>query len=583
MKSWMTSSVRSRRHLDVATFDLELERFARPGLVLAVIASGLLIYHLNRGSSFSPDDWAWIATRRGNSLRTFLAPYNGHLSLIPIAIYRLMFAIVGIGSFVPYRLLLLVVASATGVVIFEYARHRVGEFCALLVATLLLFLGPGWNDIMQPFQIAWLIAVASGILALSLLDRRRGRTDAVGCVLILISIASTSVGVALAVGIAVDIALTRRRWRDAWIVGLPLLLYLIWAVHYHPSQIQLSLIPDVPLNLAETIAAALAGIVGLSGVTPTDLTGLSLTFGTPLLVLALAGVIVRVTAGWDWTRFLSLAAALVTFTLMTTLARSFQSPFESRYMYVTCVLAALMAVEVARGLSARPRAQLALAVLALFALVSNAGVLRSAGGYFRQLESRTDATLGAVQLDRATVAPNTLLTQLPFYPLTAVTAGQYFAAERALGTPAYTDVQLQHARPVAQRAADAQLVTDGAVELAGATAAPLPGGTASPLEGAANGAAARRGACVHFMPAAALAPGQASTLTLRLDPGRVSVTAGAAPATISVRRFAATFTALGTVQTSGSATVSVSRDRAPQPWHLQVQSFAPVRVCTLRS
>ncbi len=559
----MTSSAQPRRRLQFAAADVDLDRLARLGLVVAVVASGLLIYHFNRGMSFSSDDWVWINLRRGNGLHTFLAPYNGHLSLVPIAIYRLMFALVGIGSFAPYRVLLLVVGSATGVVIFEYARHRIGEFCALLVATLLLFLGPGWNDIMQPFQIAWLIAVAAGLLALSLLNRRRTAADAAACLLVLISICSTSVGVALAVGIAVDVAITRRRWRDAWIVGLPLLLYVVWAVHYHPTTLQISSITNAPLNLAQTTAAALAGLVGLSAVTPTDLTGQALTFGFPLLALAVAAVFVRAATGWDWTRFLALGAALVTFTVMVTVARSFQSPFESRYMYVTCILCALMAVELARGLSVPFWAQLALAVLALVAVVSNIGDLRSAGNYFRPFEAQTDGTLGAVELDRGRVASNTLLTQLPEYPFTLVTAGQYFAAADALGTPAYTLAQLQHASPAAQGAADAQSLADRDVVLIGVP-----------------NAAAGRGACVAFRPPGALAPGQTNALVMPLDPGRVSVTAGASPATISVRRFAPAFTALGTVQSDGSAIVSVSQDRAAQPWRLQVQSLTAVRVCT---
>jgi hypothetical protein len=574
----MTSSARSRRRLEFAAADLDLDRVARPALVVAVVASGLLIYHLTRGSSFSFDDWTWIDTRRGNSLHTFLAPYNGHLSVVPIAIYRLMFAIFGIGDFAAYRILLLVVASATAVVIFEYARHRVGEFCALLVATVLLFLGPGWNDIMQPFQIAWLIAVASGILALSLLDRHRTVTDAAACLLILVSLSSTSVGVAFAIGIAVDIALARRRWRDAWIVGLPLLLYVVWAVHYHPTAIQLAAITSAPLNLAETTAAAVAGVLGLSGVTPTDLTGLALTFGVSLLALVVLVVIVRTGRGWDWTRFLSLAAALVTFSLMTTVARSFQSPFESRYMYVICVLTTLIGVELARGLRVPLRAQLALALLTLVAVVSNIGVLRSGGGYFRQLGALADARFGAVELDRGRVPSD---TQVQLYPLGSIAAGRYFTATRALGSPAYTIAQLQHANPAAQSAADAQLVSDRDAALAGVTAPPPPGGVAAPIEAAVGGAAVRHGPCVDFMPAAALAPGAASTLALGLNPGRASVSAGGAPVTISVRRFAPAVTALGIIQARGSAVVSVSRDRAAQPWHLQVQSTAPVRVCTL--
>jgi hypothetical protein len=577
----MTSSAPSRRRLEFAAADLDLDRFARPVLAVAVVASGLLIYHLTRGSSFSADDWTWIDTRRGNSTNTFLAPYNGHLSLVPIAIYRLMFAVFGIGSFVPYRLLLLVVASVTGLTMFEYTRHRIGEFGAVLAASLLLFLGSGWNDIMQPFQIAWLLAVTGGVLALSLLDHRRTRTDVAACVLIFLSISSTSVGVAFAVGMAVDIALVRRRWRDLWIAALPLALYAVWALHYHPTQLQISAIWSAPANLAQIAGSGVAGVVGLSGVTATNVAGMALTFGISLLVLATGVVVLRTRTDWDHTRFFSLAAALVTFSVLTTLARSFQSPFESRYMYVTCVLVTLMGVELARGIRVPVRTQLVIAALILVAVVSNTTVLRSGGAYLRGLGALTDATLGAVELDRATVAPQTPLTQLPLYPIVIVTADQYFAAAHALGTPAYTLAQLQRASPAAQQAADGQMLADRDLTFAGVSAPSSPTGIAARLERAVGGAARSSGACVEFVPASALTPGGISSLALQLTPVHVSVSAGETPVRVSVRRFAPAFAALGTVQPRGSAVLSISPDRAPQPWHLRVQSSAPVRVCTV--
>jgi hypothetical protein len=574
----MTSSARSRRRLELTTAGLDLDRLALPALAVALLVSGLLIYHLTRGSSFSVDDWTWIDSRRTNSVDTFLAPYNGHLSLIPIAIYRLMFALFGIGDFAPYRVLLFVVASMTGLAIFEYARHRIGAFGAAIVATLLLFVGPGWNDIMQPFQIAWLIAVTTGLLALTLLDRRRPAADIAACLLIGASLASTSVGVALAVGIAVDIALRRRTWRDAWIVGVPLLLYGVWAIHYHPTGIQLSSLWSAPLNLAQVSASAVAGVLGLSGVTSSDLTGVAVTFGIALLALAWAAAIARTRMGWDATRFCALATALLVFSLLTTLARSFQSPFESRYLYVICVLVTLMGVELARGISVPLRAWAGLAALTLVAVVSNVSVLQSGGSYFRRLGELADATLGAVQLDRGAAASTTLVR---LYPLGSISVGRYLAAERALGTPAFTLAQLQRASPGAQAAADAQMMADRDVTVTGLSTPVPPGGAAPGLEGAVGATATRRGPCVDYAPASTLAPDVKSTLTLRLAPGRVSVRAVGAPATLSVRRFSPTYATVGRVGSGAAAAVAIIANQASEPWHLQVQSSGSVRICTV--
>jgi hypothetical protein len=574
----MTSSARSRSRLGLTTGGLDLDRVAWPALAVAVLASGLLIYHLTRGSSFSVDDWTWIEYRRTNSVDTFLAPYNGHLSLIPIAIYRLMFALVGIGDFVPYRVLLFVVASVTGLAIFEYARHRIGAFGAVIVATLLLFVGPGWNDTMQPFQIAWLIAVATGLLALTMLDRRRRAADIAACLLIAVSLASTSSGVALAVGVAVDIALRRRTWRDAWIVGAPVLLYVVWAIHYHPAQIQISALWAAPLNLAQASASAVAGVLGLSGVSPVDLNGVAVTFGIALLALAAAAAIARARTGWDWTRFCSLAAALVAFSLLTTLARSFQSPLVSRYIYVSCVLITLMGVELARGISLPLRARAGLAAITLVAVVSNVGVLQSGGRYFRALGELGDATFGAVELDRGTVASTTWVS---LYPIGRIRVGPYLAAERALGTPAFTLAQLRRASAGAQAAADTQMIADRDVTVSGLTTPLSPGGAAPGLEGAVGATASRRGPCVDYAPASALAPHVTSTVTLVLAPGRVSVRAAGAPATLSVRRFSPTYATVGKVRSGAAAALAITADRASEPWHLQVQSSRAVRICTV--
>ena len=227
----MTAGVPTRRRAVRALARVDLDRLARPGLVVAVLASGLLLLHLSRDSSFWADDWTWIATRRGDSVNTFLSPYNGHLSLVPIAIYRLMFASFGLGSYTPYRALVIALSLVVAVLLFVYARARVGDLIALLLSASLLFLGPGWQETMWAFQIPWLLVAGAGISALMLLERCDTVGDLSACALILLAVCSTSLAVAFLVGVAVDIAVSRRRWRDVWIVAVPLILYLIWVLH----------------------------------------------------------------------------------------------------------------------------------------------------------------------------------------------------------------------------------------------------------------------------------------------------------------------------------------------------------------
>lgn len=573
-----TTSYRRRGRL--ALERLDLDRLALPALLLAVITSGLLLLHLTRGTSFWADDWIWIATRRANTVDAFLAPYNGHLSLVPIAIYRLMFAVFGLSSYTPYRALVIALSLAVAVLVFAYARTRTGDVIAVAAAASMLFLGPGWQDMMWAFQISWLIVAAAGIVALMLVERRTTPADAGACAVILLAVCSTSLGLAFAVGIAVDLALARRRWRDSWIVGVPLALYAIWSLHYHASQIDFSAITTVPLSIAKAAAAAPSTLAGLSGSRPFDETGLSLTYGWPLLAIAGGLALLRARTARPTARAASLAVVFVVFATSVSIVHGeLANPLTSRYIYVYCVLAVLLAAELARGVRPRRPVQLALTAVVLAAIVANVGSLRAFGDYIRTSGATTNGALTALDLDRDHVDPNTV-ARISLYQFIRLPARSYFDAQRALGTPAYTIAQLRRADVNAQSAADAQLLADGDVRLRPAGARTTARAVA-PLDAAAstNGTVSRAGACLRFTPAAALTPGGIAAVSLIVAPGALSVTSAGAPTTLSVRRFAATFTSLGTVAARASATVTIRRDAATEPWYLQLSSVAPVRAC----
>jgi hypothetical protein len=582
----MTSSAPPIRRFGSAAADLDLDRFARAALAVAVVVSALLLYHLTRGTSFWVDDWNFVTGRRGDSLNTYLSPYQGHLSLVPIAIYRVLFTAFGIDSYTPYRTFVIALSLIVALVVFEYCRHRVGEFVAMLVAVSMLFLGPGWQDMMWAFQIAWLIAAAAGIAAFIALDRHTVRGDCGACILILLALCSTSAGVAFAIGFAVDVALSRRRWRDAWIPGIPLILYAIWLLHYHDSGIQLQFITLEPSNFAQTIAGSVSGLTGLSGVTLTG-SGTSITYGGPLAALGLIFVLWRAVNGHFPGRAAAWLITLVAFSLLTTLGRPGESPLASRYIYLDCVIVALFAVELARAWRPAPTVALALGVVTLIAVVSNFGILRSFGNYLRLSGAQTDAALAVLDLDRGHVSPTTF-AHVATYPFERLRAGSYFAAVDELGTPAYTIPQLRQADATAQSVADAQLLGDGDAALSAvapnvARPSARSAATAPTIEASANGTVTHAGACARFVPVAALAPGESATVSVMVPPtpSAVSVTASTTPAEVGIRRFSPAFTALGTVRASGAGIVLVRHDDVSQAWQLQLQSLGAVRVCTL--
>jgi hypothetical protein len=48
---------------------------------------------------------------------------------------------------------------------------------------------------------------------------------------------------------------------------------------------------------------------------------------------------------------------------------------------------------------------------------------------------------------------------------------------------------------------------------------------------------------------------------------------------VAVRRFGFEFHPLGTITSSHPIRLSLARDTAPQPWHLQLQSTSPAVIC----
>ena len=222
-------------------------------------------------------------------------------------------------------------------------------------------------------------------------------------------------------------------------------------------------------------------------------------------------------------------------------------------------------------------------MLALAAIVANLGVLRAAGAYLRQIGANTNADVAALDLGRGSIPPGYVAEVLPDHQYVPITAGGYFAAERALGTPADSIAALVHTQSAARTTADQELIGERAIVLSPGPSSAAAGGSAPAIVATTAGTASRAGPCSSFAPQTALAPGAVSGVSLRLAPGVVRVTGGDGPVTVAARRFGPAFTALGTIGPDRAAYVLVRRDAAPQPWVLQLQGAATIRACTLRS
>lgn len=547
---------------------------------LLVVVGAYLLY-ITRGTTLWFDEWEWVAERRGGGVGTFLEPHNGHFSLVPVAIYKALFATVGLAHSAPYRVVVIAGHLTCVLLLFVYASRRVGGFAALVVGALLLLLGPAWQNILWPFQIGSLASLAAGLAMLLALDRADRRGDVAACVLLAVSLASSGLGLVFAAGAIVDVGWARRRWRDAWIVVAPLVLYGAWWLAYRDQQLYAANVFRIPGFVADSAAASLSALAGLTGVGVED-HGMTLGWGRPLAAAAAALLVWSLARRRRLTpRVLTLLVMPLAFWVLAALTRAqISTPLESRYLYVGGLLVLLLAVELARGVAVPHGTAVLLGAAAAVAVVANVGDLRAGGRFLRDQSLITRVDLGAVQLAGATAPPDAQIAGLPGYPLVVITVGQFRQAARQIGSPAATPAEIAGAPEGARLVADAELARLEGVRLVSAPRANAVG-AAPHVDASAGGTVTRSGGCVHFAPTG-VAPGRAAAQVQLTVPGSgLRLVTRGGTATVAVRRFADGFPAdpLGTLGGSASAALRARRDAASTPWHVRVTPEAHVVAC----
>src|SRR4051794_15474747 len=95
------------------------------GALMAVCAA--LLMYAGRGLGFFYDEWIFVATRHQGTLDSFLQPHNEHFSLLPVTLYKLLFATVGLHPHWPYLLADVAVHLTCAWLLFSLLRSRVGD------------------------------------------------------------------------------------------------------------------------------------------------------------------------------------------------------------------------------------------------------------------------------------------------------------------------------------------------------------------------------------------------------------------------------------------------------------------------
>ncbi|MGI8685940.1 MAG: hypothetical protein ACR2MO_12790 [Acidimicrobiales bacterium] len=199
----------------------------------SLVGAGALLLWLNRNQWFFGDEWDFLASRRSGFGRTLFAPHNEHWSTIPILVYRVLYGVFGLRSYVPYVAVLILVHLAGVHLVWRLMRRAgVAPLVATALASVFAVLGAGSENLLWAFQIGFVGSLTLGLLHLLLVDhdgpfdRRDRQAWAVAVAALLFS--GMSVTMVIVSGLVV---LLRRGPKDALkTVALPGAVYLLWLV-----------------------------------------------------------------------------------------------------------------------------------------------------------------------------------------------------------------------------------------------------------------------------------------------------------------------------------------------------------------
>jgi hypothetical protein len=527
----------------------------------AAVSGGLLLHWIGR-LTFWRDEWGFLLDRRGSGIGVFLDPFVEQLLAVPILIYKVLVAVFGMDSIVPFALVSIGLFLLSVVLLYVYVARRVGPWLALAAALPFLFLGQAWDDLLFPFQMSFFGSMSCGLGALLALDRDDRRGDLLACVLLTAGLLFSHVGIPFVAAVALEIALRDDRFRRVWIVAIPTAIWGVWYLGWgHTAQNFVSFhnFATLPGYVPDGWASSLSSILGLGA--PRDETAITpLDWGRPLLVAAVAIAIWRLAAIWPVPRrFWSALALLTVFFCLTGLNASFFGQADSgRYQYIGGIFLILVAAELARGL--RPGRWVIAGALAVAcaAALANVSTLRDAANGLAGIARQEKGGLAALQLTRGVVDPHFHLTQenSDVDYLLLLRADRYFSAVDDWGSPAYTPAELASSSEESRVAADKVFAAALNVK-----PAPAPPG---------------------LRPRGCRALAQGSPVQLPVGGAVVRATSGRPK--LALRRYSLTDwpVSLGSLSAGETATLAIPRDRSQVPWSLALTGAGGADVCAPR-
>ena len=551
-------------------------------LVAAMLAATGLILWWSGDRTFVLDEWGYVVGRSPWGLEELLRPANGHLIALPLAIYQGVLVLFGATSHLPLTLMTIALHLSVVGLLYAIASRRLGPWPALLPAALILFLGSGWEVMINTASMQNQFGIVAGLGAFICLDRLGRRGDPLAGLLLAASIASFSIGLAFALGAGGWILIERARGeglRRLWVVLAPVVLYVVWfawARKYHQESTSASAIAAIGRGSFDQLSAIVGGVSGLFR----SADGSGGGSGSAALTVLLLGLIAaRIVRGPRLGP--ARAAALLTLagylTLVSLGLSELRSPESSRYVYMGSVLLVLAVVELAPKIRlARSWAPM-IGLVAGLAVIANVAEIKYGGDFIERESSYDRAELGALELARSEVDPSFIPEPAGFsgpgYGDLQFRAVQYFSSVDRFGSPADSESEIGSESEPVRAAADQVSAAALGVSIE-TTASRTEGAVAPTVNGSSSSDLTTRGPCLVVKSAT-----DPELVAIVVPTGGVSFHAESVPSSISVGRFSAGLP-VQLQATTKAGTLSIPADASSVPWRAAFQFTGRARLCT---
>lgn len=214
---------------------IDRDEVARAAMWLVWPFGIAVLFWVGRDQWFIRDDWAFLFSRDrfrevGGLDTMLLQPQDGHWMTWPILTFHAVRAVFGIGSYLPYLIVLWL--THLGIVLLARAWMRrlgVSAWTTTLMTAVLFVFGAGWENLLFAVQIVYNFSLLAFLAQMLLVDHEGpvDRRDWAGSGISLIGVSSSGFGPFFGFGVGLLLAL-RRRWTAAAVAVVPQALAWCW-------------------------------------------------------------------------------------------------------------------------------------------------------------------------------------------------------------------------------------------------------------------------------------------------------------------------------------------------------------------